>query len=43
LTYDTQSREVTYCRVAYDVEAAAQRISGAGLPVWLADRLSQGR
>ena len=43
LTYDTSSREVTYCRVAYDVEAAAQRIRDAGLPVWLAERLSQGR
>ena len=43
LTYDTRSREVTYCRVAYDVEAAAERIREAGLPVWLADRLSQGR
>jgi diadenosine tetraphosphatase ApaH/serine/threonine PP2A family protein phosphatase len=43
LIYDTQSREATYCRVAYDVEAAAKRIREAGLPVWLADRLSQGR
>jgi diadenosine tetraphosphatase ApaH/serine/threonine PP2A family protein phosphatase len=43
LTYDTQSREVTYCRVGYDIEAAAKRIREAGLPVWLADRLSQGR
>ena len=43
LTYDTQSRAVTYCRVAYDVEATAKRIREAGLPVWLADRLSQGR
>jgi diadenosine tetraphosphatase ApaH/serine/threonine PP2A family protein phosphatase len=43
LTFDTASREVTYCRVAYDVEAAAKRIRDAGLPVWLADRLSQGR
>jgi diadenosine tetraphosphatase ApaH/serine/threonine PP2A family protein phosphatase len=43
LTYDTQSREVTYFRVAYDVEAAAKRIRDDGLPVWLADRLSQGR
>jgi diadenosine tetraphosphatase ApaH/serine/threonine PP2A family protein phosphatase len=42
LTYDTQSREITYWRVAYDVEAAAKRIRDAGLPVWLADRLSQG-
>jgi diadenosine tetraphosphatase ApaH/serine/threonine PP2A family protein phosphatase len=43
LTFDTRSREVTYCRVAYDVEAAAKRIRDAGLPPWLADRLSQGR
>jgi diadenosine tetraphosphatase ApaH/serine/threonine PP2A family protein phosphatase len=43
LTYDTLSREITYCRVAYDVEAAATRIRDAGLPVWLADRLLQGR
>ncbi len=42
LTYDTQSRQLTYCRIAYDVEAAAKRIRDAGLPVWLADRLSQG-
>jgi diadenosine tetraphosphatase ApaH/serine/threonine PP2A family protein phosphatase len=43
LTFDTQSRELTYCRVAYDVEAAARRIRDNGLPVWLADRLAQGR
>jgi diadenosine tetraphosphatase ApaH/serine/threonine PP2A family protein phosphatase len=43
LTYDTLSREITYCRVAYDVEAAATRIRDAGLPAWLADRLLQGR
>ena len=43
LTYDTLSREISYCRVAYDVEAAATRIRDAGLPVWLADRLLQGR
>ncbi|MBV9459665.1 MAG: metallophosphoesterase, partial [Bradyrhizobium sp.] len=43
LTYDTQSRQVTYCRIAYDVEAAGKRIREAGLPVWLAERLMQGR
>jgi len=43
LTFDTQSREVTYCRVAYDVDAAAKRIRDAGLPRWLADRLLRGR
>jgi diadenosine tetraphosphatase ApaH/serine/threonine PP2A family protein phosphatase len=41
--YDTASREITFCRVPYDVEAAAQRIRDAGLPLWLADRLLQGR
>ena len=42
-TYDTETREVNYCRVAYDVDAAANRIRANGLPLWLADRLSQGR
>lgn len=41
--YDTATREITYCRVPYDVEAAAQRIRDAGLPLWLAERLFQGR
>jgi len=43
VTFDTASREITYCRVPYDVEAAAQRIRDNGLPHWLADRLSVGR
>jgi diadenosine tetraphosphatase ApaH/serine/threonine PP2A family protein phosphatase len=43
LTFDTETREITYCRVAYDVELAARRIRDAGLPRWLADRLMQGR
>ena len=42
-TYDTATREITYCRVAYDVEMAAKRIKANGLPLWLAERLSQGR
>jgi diadenosine tetraphosphatase ApaH/serine/threonine PP2A family protein phosphatase len=41
--FDTSSREITYCRVAYDVEAAAMRIRENGLPRWLADRLLVGR
>jgi len=41
--FDTSSREITYCRVAYDVEAAATRIRENGLPHWLADRLLVGR
>ena len=40
---DTASREITYCRVPYDVEAAAERIRANGLPHWLADRLLEGR
>jgi diadenosine tetraphosphatase ApaH/serine/threonine PP2A family protein phosphatase len=40
---DTVSREITYCRVPYDVETAAERIRANGLPRWLADRLLEGR
>ena len=43
VTFDTEKREITYCRVPYDVEAAAMRIRDNGLPVWLADRLLVGR
>jgi diadenosine tetraphosphatase ApaH/serine/threonine PP2A family protein phosphatase len=42
LTFDTQSREVTYCRVAYDIEMAQRRIRDGGLPEWLAERLARG-
>ena len=42
-TYDTATRELTWCRVAYDIDTAANRIRGKGLPLWLADRLMQGR
>ena len=41
--FDTTSREITYCRVPYDVDAAAMRIRENGLPIWLADRLAVGR
>jgi len=41
-TFDTRTRELTYCRVPYDIETAAQRIRGNGLPPWLAQRLSMG-
>ena len=43
LTFDTRTREVTYCRVPYDVETAARRIRDNGLPPWLAQRLILGR
>lgn len=39
---DTAIDELTYCRAAYDVEAAAQSIRKAGLPPRLADRLLEG-
>jgi diadenosine tetraphosphatase ApaH/serine/threonine PP2A family protein phosphatase len=42
-TYDTKTRVITYCRVPYDIETAANRIRACGLPPWLAERLSQGR
>jgi diadenosine tetraphosphatase ApaH/serine/threonine PP2A family protein phosphatase len=41
--FDTERREITFCRVPYDVEAAAARIRDNGLPAWLADRLLIGR
>ena len=41
--YDTGAEQITYCRVPYDVETAAQRIRDNGLPHWLADRLLVGR
>jgi diadenosine tetraphosphatase ApaH/serine/threonine PP2A family protein phosphatase len=43
VSYDTASRDITYCRVPYDIDAAAQRIRDNGLPGWLADRLAMGR
>ncbi len=39
---DTDKKEITFCRVAYDIEAAASRIRKAGLPVSLAERLFTG-
>jgi diadenosine tetraphosphatase ApaH/serine/threonine PP2A family protein phosphatase len=41
--FDTATTEITYCRAAYDVEAAAARIRENGLPLWLADRLFVGK
>lgn len=40
---DTDSDELTYHRVPYDIDAAADRIRNAGLPPHLAERLFQGR
>jgi diadenosine tetraphosphatase ApaH/serine/threonine PP2A family protein phosphatase len=41
--FDTKAKAITYCRVPYDVEAAASRIRENGLPFRLADRLLVGR
>jgi diadenosine tetraphosphatase ApaH/serine/threonine PP2A family protein phosphatase len=40
---DTDRQELIYCRVPYDVAAAAAKIRDNGLPAWLADRLSIGK
>ncbi len=40
---DTDRRELTYCRVPYDVGTAAAAIRKKGLPRWLADRLLLGQ
>lgn len=39
---DTARSEVTYHRVAYDIDAAAEAIRRNGLPDWLAARLYEG-
>jgi diadenosine tetraphosphatase ApaH/serine/threonine PP2A family protein phosphatase len=41
--YDDATRELTYVRVPYDIEAAARKIRDAGLPPFLAMRLAWGR
>ena len=40
--FDTDKRQITYCRAAYDIAHAAKKIRDNGLPHWLADRLSEG-
>ena len=39
---DTARAEITTLRVAYDIDAAAEKIRAAGLPAMLADRLKWG-
>jgi diadenosine tetraphosphatase ApaH/serine/threonine PP2A family protein phosphatase len=41
--FDTDKRELTFCRVPYDVEQAVAAIRKKGLPRWLADRLLVGQ
>jgi diadenosine tetraphosphatase ApaH/serine/threonine PP2A family protein phosphatase len=42
LIFDTSQAHITFHRVPYDHEAAAQRILDAGLPPFLAERLREG-
>lgn len=42
-TYDSDTGELVYHRVVYDVAAAQQKIYDAGLPPYLAERLGKGR
>lgn len=41
--YDTQTRELSFQRTAYDIEKAAAKVRAAGLPEALAARLERGR
>ena len=41
--FDSEAKQVTYCRTEYDVAAAQRKIHEAGLPPILADRLLVGR
>jgi diadenosine tetraphosphatase ApaH/serine/threonine PP2A family protein phosphatase len=41
--YDTATRRIELHRVAYDIELAMSKIRDAGLPGYLASRLSSGR
>ena len=43
LELDTESWQVTYHRVAYEIDRAAEAIERAGLPEHLAKRLFVGR
>jgi len=42
LIYDAKARNVTLYRTAYDITACQTKIIRAGLPAWLAQRLSMG-
>lgn len=43
LVFDSETRNVSYFRVPYDIAGAQQKIRDAGLPPILADRLAVGR
>ena len=41
--FDDTKKQITYLRVPYDTESAARKISAAGLPPFLAERLMKGQ
>ncbi len=41
--YDTEARTLTLHRVEYDIAATQEKMRTAGLPSWLAERLSLGQ
>jgi predicted phosphodiesterase len=41
--FDSEAKQVTYCRATYDVATAQRKIYEAGLPPILGDRLTVGR
>ncbi len=41
--FDTDKKEITFLRVPYDIEGAAEAIRQASLPQYFAERLSYGR
>jgi diadenosine tetraphosphatase ApaH/serine/threonine PP2A family protein phosphatase len=40
--YDTQKATIQIKRITYDISAAQEKITKAGLPIYLASRLSKG-
>lgn len=41
--FDTETRELTYRRVSYDIESAQKAMTGRGLPEYLIERLARGK
>jgi diadenosine tetraphosphatase ApaH/serine/threonine PP2A family protein phosphatase len=43
MIYDSEGKTVKVCRFEYDLNSAQDKIRENGLPVYLAERLAQGR
>jgi hypothetical protein len=43
MIYDSEEKKVELCRFEYDLNSAQGKIRENGLPVYLAERLAQGR